>query len=235
MKALLQRWKAIEARYLALSRRERLMVSAALVLGPLLIGNALFLEPLSKRAKALETGIARQDTSLAELQAQILVLGQQLQSDPDAAKKAELAGLEQARTGLDEEIQALGAILVRPAEMNEMLGKLLAKHTGLRLISLKTMAPRSVLADDKAGENKEAGSKEAGGKPRERLFDLFLHGVELRLEGSYGELMAYVTQLEQQKSKLMLEQLNYRVVEYPKAEMSLVVYTLSPDRAWLSL
>jgi len=230
MKVLLQRWKAIEARYLALSRRERLMVAAALVLGPLLIGNALFLEPLSKRAKALETGIVRQDTSLAELQAQILVLGQQLQSDPDAGKKAELTGLEQARAGLDKEIQALGSILVRPAEMNDMLGQLLAKHSGLRLISLKTLLPRSVLADDKAVDSKEAGSK-----PRERLFDLFQHGVELRLEGSYGELLAYVAQLEQQKSRLLLGQLNYRVVDYPKAEMTLVVYTLSPDRAWLSL
>jgi MSHA biogenesis protein MshJ len=29
--------------------------------------------------------------------------------------------------------------------------------------------------------------------------------------------------------------LNYRVIEYPRAEMTLTVYTLNPDKTWLTL
>jgi len=29
--------------------------------------------------------------------------------------------------------------------------------------------------------------------------------------------------------------LNYQVVEHPRAEMTLTVYTLSPERTWLAL
>lgn len=239
MKVWQQRWKDITARYAALTRRERLLVAAGLVLGPLLIGNALYLEPAAKRAKLLESGIARQEASITELQAQILVVGQQLHSDPDAAKKAELAALQKARDNLDKDIATLGSSLVNPADMNELLSHLLAKQSGLRLVSLKTLLPSSVLGGLIGGDGKDVakdGAKDGAGKKLlARAFDLYRHGVEIRLEGSYGELMAYVAQLERHKSRLLLEQLHYRVVEHPKAEMTLIVYTLSPDRAWLSL
>ena len=90
--------------------------------------------------------------------------------------------------------------------------------------------PQSVLGE-KVVTEEVAGTT----RPKARSFDLYRHGVEIRLEGSYGELQAYVTQLEQLQQRLVWGQLQYKVLEYPRAEMSLTVYTLSPDRAWLSL
>jgi MSHA biogenesis protein MshJ len=68
-----------------------------------------------------------------------------------------------------------------------------------------------------------------------RSFDLYRHGVEIRLEGSFAELQAYLVQLEALQKRLLWGQLQYRVTAYPTAEMSLMVYTLSPDRTWLAL
>jgi len=73
------------------------------------------------------------------------------------------------------------------------------------------------------------------GETAERSFDLYRHGVEIRLEGSYGQLQAYLAQLEKMPQHLLWGQLSYRVIDYPKAEMTLTVYTLSPDRSWLAL
>ena len=42
-------------------------------------------------------------------------------------------------------------------------------------------------------------------------------------------------QLEKLQQKLLWGQLSYRVIEYPRAELTLTVYTLSPDRTWLAL
>ncbi|PKO41514.1 MAG: hypothetical protein CVU31_15585 [Betaproteobacteria bacterium HGW-Betaproteobacteria-4] len=227
MNALRQQWKQLGRKYAALSRRERLLLAAALVLGPLLIGHALLVDPQWKRGKALQNTIATESASLATMQTQATSLQQELGIDPDAGRKAELAALVAQRDQLDEQLRQLGSALVRPEEMNGLLERLLARNAGLRLISLKTLAPQSVLLRDKA--------QEADGKPVERSFDLYRHGVEIRLEGSYGQLQEYLAQLEKLPQRLLWGQLNYRVGEYPRAEMTLTVYTLSPDKTWLTL
>jgi MSHA biogenesis protein MshJ len=228
MTGLRQIWSRLNERYSSLTGRERQLVAAALVLGPLLIGNALFVDPLRARLDGLENTIATESASAAQLQAEAANLQQQLAIDPDAGRKAELAALNGERDKLDERLRQLGSALVRPDEMNGLLEGLLARLPGLRLISLKTLAPQSVL-------RREEGSKEGEAKAAERTFDLYRHGVEIRLEGNYGQLQAYLAQLEKLPQHLLWGQLSYRVIDYPRAEMTLTVFTLSPDRAWLAL
>jgi MSHA biogenesis protein MshJ len=231
MNALRQFWARLNSRYAALSRRERLFVALALVFGPLLIGNALFVDPQLSRSKGMQNSIDIQSTSAAQLQAQVGSLQQQLNIDPDAGRKAELAALIGERDKLDGQLREFGTALVRPEEMNGLLESLLARHTGLRLLSLKTMAPQSVLRNSEASNAANAGD----GKVVERSFDLYRHGVEIRLEGNYGQLQAYLAQLEKLPQRLLWGPLSYRVIDYPRAEMTLTVYTLSPDKTWLTL
>lgn len=225
--SLRQSWSRLNDRYLALSRRERTLVALALVLGPLLVGYSLLVDPLSTRQKVMETTLATDGATAARLQAEVANLQQQLAIDPDAGRKADLAALNGERDKLDDQLRQFSSVLVRPEQMNGLLESLLARQAGLRLISLKTLAPQSVLpvADVKEGE----------AKPVERSFDLYRHGVEIRLEGRYGQLQAYLSQLEKLQQKLLWGQLDYQVIDYPRAELTLTVYTLSSERTWLAL
>ena len=227
--AIERHWQTLQARYNVWSRRERLLIALAVVLGPALIINALWLEPQAVQRKALQNKVAGQEASINQMQAQVAALQTQLQQDPDAGKKAELAALATERAKLDQQIKDFGAALVPPEEMNQLLERLLARQPGLRLVSLKTLAPQSVLGGASDGE------KKAKDKASERVFDLYRHGVELKVEGSYRELQSYVAQLEKLDKRLLWGGLNYRVKEYPRAEMTLTVYTLSPERTWLAL
>lgn len=220
-------WKRLAERYAALTRRERLLVALAVVLGPLLIGYSLFVEPLGKRARVIENGLAAQTASLAQLQTEAANLEHQLQRDPDAARRADLAALQGERDKLDAQLREFGTSLVRPQDMNGLLERLLARQAGLRLVSLKTLAPQSVLG-------KDAATREGEAKPVERVFDLYRHGVEIRVEGNFSLLQAYLVQLEKAPQRLLWGPLAYRVVDYPTAEMTLTVYTLSPERTWLA-
>lgn len=230
MNPLRHRWDALNARYTALSGRERGLVALLLVLGPALAGKALFADPQWARVRALEKSQATQQAALADLR--ILTVSQraQLAGDPDAGKKAELAALTADRDKLDRQVAEQGSTLVRPEQMNGVLERLLARHAGLRLVSLKTLAPASVLKTP-ASE----GGKGGGDKLETRVFDLYRHGVEIRLEGTYGELQSYQEQLERMPQRLLWERIDYRVIDYPRAQMTLSVFTLSPERMWLSL
>lgn len=215
----------VAARYNALSPREKAMVALALVFGPLLVGNSLFVDPPFAKARSLRQAVEQQRLGLADAKAQIANLEAQLQVDPDAPKKAELAGVQQKLLGADERLKKLSDSLVPPAEMNHLLEHLLAKHGGLRLVSLKTLAPESILTPPAKAED----------KPAERQFDIFRHGIELRLEGGYFELLAYLDQLEKAEKKLLWGPVRLTVETHPKALLTVTVYTLAADRAWLSL
>lgn len=220
-------WAHLDQRYAALSRRERILVALAVVLGPLLIGHSLFVDPQNARLKGMRDTVAAEEATVVRLQAEVINLQQQLAIDPDAGRKADLAALLAERDRLDGQLRRFGTVLVRPEEMNGLLGNLLVRNAGLRLVSLKTLAPRSVLP--------EAEVKDAAARPAERSFDLYRHGVEIRLEGGYAPLQAYLAQLEKLPQKLLWGKLDFRVIEYPRAELTLVVYTLSSDRTWLAL
>jgi len=229
MSTIQKTWDLLAARYAALSRRERVLIAIGLVIGPLLIGHSLFLDPLAAQKKSAMAEIGRLDGELSELRGHVVSLQSQLQNDPDAGRKAELAALRGEREKLDQQLQDIGSKLVRPQEMNALLEHFLTRQAGLRLLSLKTFPPESVLAP----KAKEGDAKAV--KPAQQAFDLYRHGVEIRLEGGYGELRAYVEQLEAAPQRLLWGKLDYRVIEYPRAEMRVVVYTLSPERAWLAM
>src|SRR5574343_2053993 len=154
--SLRQTWSRLNERYAALSQRERTLVALAVVAGPLMIGYSLFVDPQAARLKAMEATMQAEQASVVRLQAEAANLQQQLSIDPDAGRKADLAALYAERDKLDQQLRQFSSVLVRPEEMNGLLERLLVRHVGLRLVSLKTLAPQSVLPAD---ESKDADGK----------------------------------------------------------------------------
>ncbi|HMV00736.1 MAG TPA: type II secretion system protein GspM [Rhodocyclaceae bacterium] len=217
-------------RYDALQRRERVLVAAVAVLGPLLLGLSLFVDPQFARVRTLRNAIEQQRSTLADTRNQVTLLETQAQADPDGPKKAELAGLQRQLAESDQRLLELRDTLVAPEEMNRLLERLLVHHGGLRLVSLRTLPPESILGAPSKGEGKTEAKV-----AQERQFDIYRHGVEMRLEGGYLELLGYLEQLEKAERKLLWGAVQLTVVAHPKARMTLTVYTLGSDKTWLAI
>jgi MSHA biogenesis protein MshJ len=78
------------------------------------------------------------------MQGQVLALQQQLQNDPDAAKRSELDGLIAERSAWMGKLVLFRTPWSGPSEMNGLLEGVLSRQPGLRLVSLKTLAPQSI-------------------------------------------------------------------------------------------
>jgi MSHA biogenesis protein MshJ len=115
--------------------------------------------------------------------------------------------------------------------MNSLLEQLLSSNTRLRLVSLKSLAPINLAA---AGKTDEAAKLPLPAAQAKEL-GLYKHGVEIRLEGSYADLYAWMSQLESTQRKLLWGDVRFTVVEHPRSVLSLTVYTLSTDKAWLAI
>ena len=64
---------------------------------------------------------------------------------------------------------------------------------------------------------------------------LYRHGVELTLEGSYPDLLAYLQALEALPQHLLWGGLTLSTDQYPKTVITLRLYTISRDRHWLEI
>lgn len=230
MSDLQAQWKKLGTRFDAFSQRERALLAAAVVGGVLLIGFTLLIDPNLARARIADRLAAQQAGDVQSAQSQLQTLQAQLKVDPDAGRKAEIGRLKGELVNVENALRNLEGGLVAPERMNAVLERLLAGNAGLRLLSLKSLPPVN-LADTGAKPADGEATSPAG----KLMLGLYKHGVEIRVEGSYAELYAWLTQLENAPEKILWGDARLQVTDHPRSVMSVTIYTLSTDKAWLAI
>jgi MSHA biogenesis protein MshJ len=223
-------WLALAARYDALQLRERWLVAAAVLGGILLIGYSLFVDPAMKRAQLAERSDLEQRAQLLSMQEQMSVLLSSNQ-DPDVAARIELDRLKTQLSALADRLMAVEGSLVPPQRVPALLEDMIGRESSLRLLGLKTLPVAPLL--EKKPDAGGSGAVKIADKLAASSAGLFKHGVEIRLEGSYQELAAYLERLEKSQSKLLWSSISLSAEKHPRLVLALTVYTLSLDRTWL--
>jgi MSHA biogenesis protein MshJ len=131
--------------------------------------------------------------------------------------------------------------------MQAFLQNLLAKNRAIELLSFKTL-PVTLVGAAIPGQKSEAVAAApvpagiepgkdgaAQGVPSVSGEGIYQHGIELRIAGSYNELLNYLADLERMPQRLMWNSVSLTVEKYPRNIMVLRVYTLSLDRSWLTV
>jgi MSHA biogenesis protein MshJ len=214
-------WRRVSGRYDALSLRERALVAVGATALSAFLAYVAFLAPaeLAKTTQARE--LARKADELAGLAAQAQSLRSQA-ADPDAAARARIDEFRRQIGELDRRLDKLEHDLVPPGRIAELLQRLLTPGQGLRVVGMRTL-PAADLSEAKTGAQ-VAGT---GG--------VFKHGVEVTLQGSYGALLDYLHRLERVPERIYWERVSLRADAYPQITLTVTVYTLSLDRAWLTV
>lgn len=224
-------WRRWTSRFAALTQRERAVLISGCLAAILLLGHLLILQPLFAQRARLTQQITQQRTDLHALTEQIQALNQS-RSDPDAASRAQLAGLRQQLRALDDQFKQLQQVLVSPQEMADVLEDLLKRNRGLQLKALHTLPMLSV--DDIVSGKAEKADKTAAA-PAKEMHEawLYRHGVEITLQGSYADILVYLGELEHLPRRVYWGELKLSAETYPVAVMTVTVYTLSLEKTWL--
>jgi MSHA biogenesis protein MshJ len=215
MTALLRRYTE---RIDALSLRERVLIFIAAALVLIAFAYLGFISPLMERDKRLGREVARRQTELAMLQAQLQAMARASEMRPDDANRAKLAGLQRQLAQLDEQIGEAASRFTSPGRMRDVLQEILARNPRLQLVDLKT------LPVDLFGHSDARG-------PR----PIYRHAIELTVSGAYLDLYAYLRQLEGLSTRLYWRKADLAAGDYPKVVLKLTVYTLSFDPSWMSV
>lgn len=223
------RWQAIEAKFAALQQREKVIVSAAIVIGGLMLGFDVWVDPATSRVTKLEKQIAKDKADVQTDQAEVAALSSRLK-DRDAPNKVALAEVKNQMAVVDHELHDYERVLVPPERVQELLRSLLSRHGGLELVSLETLPPTPLVASAPS-EAKAADGKQ----PVPKGDSIHKQGIAIKIAGNYLDLLSYVSDLEHLPQKLLWGSMSLAVTTYPKSELTLTVYSLSPDSRWLVL
>jgi len=223
------RWQAWSARFAALQSREKGLIVAALACAVLFGGYSLWVAPARDELAATHKTLERQARERQELAQQEQALHAR-QSDPAAADRQAIAQLRERLTASQREIEEAGARLLPPQRMPALLQSLLARHPGLTLVGLATLSPQALVAVPAGNAPPDATG------PATRTVtagNLYRHGIELTLRGSFSDLLAYAAELDAHPQPLLRGALALEVKQYPVSELKLTIYTLSLETAWL--
>lgn len=217
MRAKLLAWAA---RFDALARRERALLAAAVIVGILLLGYSLLVEPGIKAAQADRQRADQARTEAESLNAQVALLRQQ--PDPDAANRKALEEVRARLAENDVRLTGMETAMVPPDKMRGFIESLLAQHRQVELVGLRTLAPTPLIESD--AEGGEAGAARQ---------NIYKHGVELRIAGRYNDLLAYLAALERMPQRILWNKIVLTAEQYPRSVLTVTVYTLSLDKQWL--
>lgn len=230
MNTMQRYWGELNAKVDALALRERVLIFFAVAFLLVTLVNMLFLDPLLAQQKKLSTQVVQQQEKMKEIQAQIEALLQARKSDADSPQRLRLAQLRQQIEEGNAYLQNRRDRLVPPEKMARLLEQVLSKNGRLQLLSLRTMPVAPLI--DRLGVDAGAPHAPTSIAPDRQIFK---HGVQITVRGSYLDLLQYLNALEHLPVQMFWGMAKMDVAQYPAAELTLTLYTLSLDKIWLQV
>lgn len=216
----------IVAKIDGMSLRERALIFAAIAFLLVSMVNALLFAPQLDKQKMLSAQVVQQQEKMKEVQAQIAALLQARQADANSPLRERIRILHQQIDDGNAYLKDRRDKLVPPEKMPQLLEQVLNKNDRLKLVALNTL-PVSLLIEPSA----DAPAIPATGAEGQ----IYKHGVTITVRGSYTDLLQYLTALEKLPTQMYWGAAEMGVVQYPVAELTLTLYTLSLDKTWLQV
>ncbi len=245
--------KTAAARIDALSLRERALLFAV-VLGILLfVALQLVFPPLAAQQKRLEGELKTKREQVRLVYTQTEQLATERGRDRDALNRARIAELKARLAAADagagarhdsrdgggrakQDARAEGrraSGFVSPREMAPLVRQVLGRHGGLEVVRVENLAPVALgeSSPEKAGAAaaKPAAERAAGRPP------VYKHGLRVELKGGFADLVRYLQALEGLEWGVLWGEVRLETEAYPVSRLTVVIYTLSTEQAWLGV
>ncbi len=238
-----EKWEQLSLKFNALALRERAVVGLGILVAIFVAWDFIFYQPVAKKHSALQARMDTANENLTRLSAEEQVFAKALTSDPNAARKREIVRLEQQLDKLDSELEALSVGLIQAEKLPQILHDVLFSSGSLKLLGMKTQPveklnfsqPTTAREQVKQEDDRREDVNEEFAQEEENVVSVFKHAVTISLEGRYFDVVNYLSALEQLPWKIYWEFLDYRVGDYPKARVTLQVYTLSTGEGVLGV
>jgi MSHA biogenesis protein MshJ len=209
------------AKFNALSLRERALVALGFLALVVVAWDNMLMGPLQARESALTQEMHAMQESMAALSGSMTGEG----SDPTSEALKQEQAVQAALASVDEKLASAASGLIAPEKMIEVINDVLSRQRGVRLVSLRNRPVEPLLES----------SDES--KPDSIALDQgpYIHPIELTIEGSYLDVLAYLKELETLPWRIYWKALEMQTIEHPTNRVRIELRTLSMDKAWIGV
>jgi MSHA biogenesis protein MshJ len=219
--ALIKLQEKIDARII----RERALIFLTALAFVFMLWNFVVQSSIDKHTQETRTQLDLLATQRTAMQTQIAAATQSLLNDPDKQKKAQITQLQTDIGGLENQLQRVSQNLIKADQLPQALQEVLEKTSQLTLLEVKTLPAKELQFVAVTAEN----NAQPAPVSEETSAGVFQHVVELRVSGSYSQVVQLLVALERLPWRFYWQGLDYSVDHYPNAEVILRVYTLSSE------
>ena len=216
---MLESLKKIQERIDSRIMRERVLIFLTIMAAIFMLWN-FAQSGIDKKIEATQAQIENLTTQRSALQTQIAAITQGLLNNPNKIKNEQVEQLEEDIKKLEAQLQSVSQNLIKADQLPIALQEVLQKADQLTLLEVNTLPAQELQFVATDGSTISDSENNAG---------VFQHVVELRVKGSFNQVVHLLMSLEQLSWRFYWQSLDYKVEQYPSAEIKLRVYTLSSE------
>lgn len=226
MDSLKARLSVLADRIDAMSVRERGLIFFAVMVVLYLISFNVIFGPLRADQHRLEQELDSKRKQVQAADQQVSVLFSADGKGPQSESRAKIAALTQQIKDLDAQMDQVTAGVVSPKEMAKLVEQMLSRNKNLELVKLEAL-PATAL--DPETQAPASAPVTANGVM------VYRHGMRVELKGRYFDIVEYLKTLEGLPWKVFWGAVSLESDKYPVSHVTLVIYTLSRNPAWIGV
>ncbi|HEX9628045.1 MAG TPA: hypothetical protein VGA00_13985 [Acidiferrobacterales bacterium] len=214
--------KILVARIDALSLRERAIIFATLLATLFLIADNLVFPGLRAEQQRLSGEVQAKLEQMRAINVRLEGLVAENSEDPVAAHQRRVAELKARLATVEGPTAELVRGLVSPQEMPRLVQQMLARNRALQVIKVENLPAEPL-----------NGAPADGGAAAQAT--VYQHGMRIEVRGQYLDMVRYLQALERLPVKVLWGRVRLESDDYPASTLSLLIYTLSLDKAWIGV
>lgn len=214
-----QLWQGYREKFAALQMREKYLIFGVGLFIICYFFGVYLLNPLYTKWQKNTHALIAIEQNIAQNTAQVTLFSDALTRDYTEQLRAEILASEQILSQVDATLSEFGQGFVPPYKMASVLKKLLLDNRKLTFKAFKLVGVEPIMI----------------GEGQEQKVAFYEHGMAITLQGEYFDLLKYLHSVQNLEEKLFVKEYSYEVLQYPTAQLSLVITTVSANEAFLSI
>jgi MSHA biogenesis protein MshJ len=222
----------LTARFDAMSIRERVLVAGALLAALLMMWMLAVLDPISAKERALN---AEKSSLEEQISAAKLGIESANANDPTVLALAKEKKQQATLDDINAQLASTSAGLIPPERMVQVIHDVLSRQRGVSLVSLHNKPVTSLVQSAAPAPTTNTQPDGTQGTIEEAVSGPFVHPVEIVVEGSYLDVLAYLKALESLDWRFYWKVLDLETKNYPTNRVRIELSTLSMDKDWIGV
>lgn len=198
------------------SERERIFILLGGLAVVYLVWGMILDRPLQSSIRSIDKQIQLLRTDYDTAHQQLTIFSKEINKSSYRQNLVEQSSLSSQKQNLNERLKNILNTTVEKETLPEITNQILKLQQGITLISLKSLTDEPWLSEKLDNLSLPQNIK-----------NIYKHSMQIEFRGNFFNTLNYLNRLENLSWRLYWDSLEYKVLEYPEANVTVTFYVLS--------